>query len=47
MQLPIEISIPKNYTVREVILAAIEQLNVKVVHYRLMMKADLFELTIE
>ena len=35
---------PRNYTVREVIAAAIEALNVKVLHYRLLNKPELYEL---
>jgi len=46
VQLPIELSIPKDYTVIEAIQAAVEELNVKVVHYRLLNKPELYDMYI-
>lgn len=45
VQLQVEMSIPRNYTVNEAIQAAIEELNVRVVHHRLLNRPDMFDLT--
>ena len=44
MQLCVELRVPRNYSVSEIIHAAIEELNVKVVSYRLLNQPELFDL---
>lgn len=44
LQLPIELNIPKNYTVREAIQAALEEFNVKILNNRMKLKPELYDL---
>ena len=44
MRATISVEVPQSYSVRDVIQAAIVELNEKTLHYRLLNKPDLYEL---